>query len=158
MKTLQNMKSKKKNSDIKVSLTYFNRDEKYEDYVNLGFAMPLSVYGTENINSRKAQFKTIELKNRLEDLKFEFSNKIKVLQSNMDSSFKTYKIIKNSVLPKLNQLQKTLENYNSFSKVNSTALIKNLNQIIEYEIKAINEKQKYFTSLANSTYFYKEIK
>lgn len=148
----------KKNSDIKVALTYFNRDSKYEDYVNLGFAMPLSVYGTENINSRKAQFKTIELKNRLEDLKFEFSNKIKVLQSNMDSSFKTYKIIKNSVLPKLNQLQKTLENYNSFSKVDSTALIKNLNQIIKYEIKAINEKQKYFTSLANSTYFYKEIK
>lgn len=152
------LEKQKKNSDIKVALTYFNRDSKYEDYVNLGFAMPLSVYGTENINSRKAQFKTIELKNRLEDLKFEFSNKIKVLQSNMDSSFKTYKIIKNSVLPKLNQLQKTLENYNSFSKVDSTALIKNLNQIIKYEIKAINEKQKYFTSLANSTYFYKEIK
>lgn len=148
----------KKNSDIKVSLTYFNRDEKYEDYLNIGFAMPLSVYGTEEINSRKAQFKTIELKNKLEDLKFDFSNKLKVLQSDIDSSLKTYKIIKNSVLPKLTQLQKTLENYNSFSKVNSTALIKNLNQIIEYEIKAINEKQKYFTSLANSTYFYKENK
>ncbi len=161
MKKYENIakyEKQKKNSDLKVSLTYFQRDSKYEDYINLGFSIPLSIYETEDINSAKAKFKTMELKSKLEDLKFEFTNELKLLQSNINSSLKTYNIIKTEVLPKLKQLQKTLETYNSFSKVNSTSLIKNLNEIIKYELKALNEKQKYFTSLSKSYYFYKEIK
>ncbi len=146
-----------KNSDLKVSLTYFERDEKFEDYVNLGFAIPLSIYNTENINSRKATFKTLELKNSFEDMKVKFENEIQVFQSNLDSSVKRYKIIRNEILPKLNQVQKNLENYNSFSGINSTELVKNLNEIIKYELEAINEKQKYFTNLAKSYYFSKEL-
>lgn len=148
----------KKSSDLKMNLSYFERDDKYEDYINLSFAIPLSIYGTEDLKSRKAKFKTIEIKNKTEDLKFNFINQIKILQENMNTSLKAYTLIKNEVIPKLNQVQKNLENYTSFANANSSALIKNLNEIIKYELKAINEKQKYFTSYAKSTYFTKENK
>ncbi len=52
---LSKLEKEEKNSDLKVSLTYFQRDSKYEDYVNLGFAIPLSIYGSENIKSKKRQ-------------------------------------------------------------------------------------------------------
>lgn len=155
---MSKLEKQKKNSDLKVSLTYFKRDDKFEDYVNLGFAMPLSVYGTEDINSKKAKFKTLELKNSYEDMKFKIKNDVKIFQANLDSSKKRYKIIKNEILPKLSQMQKNFENYNSFKKINSTSLVRNVNTIIKYEIEAINEKEKYFTNLAKSYYFTKEIK
>ena len=41
--------------------------------------------------------------------------------------------------------------------MDSKALITNLNEIIKYELKAIDEKEKYFTALAKSIYFSKEI-
>lgn len=152
------LEKQKKNSDIKTTLTYFERDEKFEDYVNISFAIPLSVYGTEDIKSKQAKFKTLEIKNKLEDMKFAFEKKIETFQTNINNSIKTHKLIKTSIIPKLYEVQKTLENYNSFSKINSSELVKNVNEIIKYEIKAINEKQKYFTSLSKAQYFSKEIK
>lgn len=148
----------KKNSDLKVSLTYFQRDDKFEDYVNLGFTMPLSLYKKEELKSAKAKFKTLELKNSYEDMKFEIQTNTKIFQSNLDSSKKRYEIIKNEILPKLNQIQKNLENYHTYKNINSTSLIKNINKVLKYEIEALNEKQKYFTTLAKAYYFAKEIK
>ena len=148
----------KKNSDLKVSLTYFQRDDKFEDYVNLRFTMPLSLYKKEALKSAKAKFKTIELKNSYEDMKFKIQTNIKIFQTNLDSSKKRYEIIKNEILPKLNQMQKNLENYHTYKNINSTSLIKNINKILKYEIEALNEKQKYFANLAKVYYFAKEIK
>ena len=42
--------------------------------------------------------------------------------------------------------------------MDSKALINNLNEIIKYELKVVDEKQKYFTALSKSIYFTKEIK
>jgi len=158
---ISQLELEKKNSDIKMSLTYFQRDSKYEDYVNIAFAIPLSVYGSEDIKSKKAKFKTVEVNHKMADLKLTFENQIKTFQQNIDDSHITYNIIKKDILPKYIELQKVIENYNSFSSYKSTdskALINNLNEIIKYELKAVDEKQKYFTALAKSIYFTKESK
>lgn len=154
---LEKYEKENKNSDINLALTYFKRDSKFEDYFNLGVSIPLSVYKSEDIKARKAKYKSLALKNELEDLKYKFKNDSEVLYSNMNSAKKSYEVIKNEVIPKLNELQKNLENYNSFSKVDSSALIKNLNEIIKYEIQAISEKEKYFSNLAKLQYFSKEL-
>lgn len=160
-KNISEFEKEKKNSDIKVNFSYFQRDNKFEDYVNLSFAIPLSIRGSEDIKSRKAKFKAIEASHKFEDMKLTFENKIKTFEQNIEDANASYNIIKKDILPKFNQLQKIIENYNSFSlykNINSKALINNLNEIIKYELKAVDEKQKYFTALAKSTYFTKELK
>ncbi|WP_072679489.1 TolC family protein [Arcobacter sp. LA11] len=154
------LEKEKKNSDIKVSLTYVQRDEKFEDYVNVAFAIPLSVYGSEDIKSRKAKFKTLEINNKLKDMKLTFKNQIKTYQQNINDSIITLNIINKNIIPKIKQLQKVLETYNSFNsykKVDSKSLINNFNEIIKYRLKAVDEKEKYFSALAKSIYFTKEI-
>ena len=63
---ISELEKEKKNSDIKMNLTYFQRDSKFEDYVNISFAIPLSIYGSEDIKAKKAKFKEIELNHKLE--------------------------------------------------------------------------------------------
>ncbi|WP_162984565.1 TolC family protein [Poseidonibacter antarcticus] len=151
------LEKEKKNSDIKVSLNYFQRDEKYEDYVNIAFAIPLSLRGSEDIKSKQAKIKTIEINHNIQDLKSSFKNKIKILQETINDSIITLDIINNKILPKFNQLQKVLESYNSLQKIDSKSLINNLNEIIKYKLEVINQKDKYFSAIAKSIYFTKEI-
>jgi len=155
---ISSLEKEKKHSDIKVSLTYFQR-ESYNDYVNLSIAIPLAVRNSEELKSRQAKYKSQKIKNSLEDMRLKFKIQIETLQQTINDSLQTYKIIKNDILPKFLQLQKTLENYNSFSSfenIDTKALIKNQNEIIKYKLDAISEKQKYFTSLAKSYYFNEE--
>lgn len=154
---ISKLEKEKKNSDVKMSLTYFHRDSKFNNYINLAFAIPLSVYGSEDIKSLKAKFKAIKTDNKIKDMKLTFQNRLTTLQQNIDDSIITFNIIKNNIIPKHLQLQKTLQNYNAYNKADTKSLIKNLNEIIKYKIKAIDEKQKYFNALATSYYFSKEI-
>lgn len=156
--TTSKFEEEKKNSDINFGIKYFQRDSKYEDYINISVAIPLSVYGSEDIKARKAKHKANEYKNLLEDSKLKFTNQIKILQDNIDNAFYSYKKLNESIIPKYNQIQKTLESYNRFSslkQIDSKQLIRNLNELIKYKLKAIDEKQKYFTNLSNSIYFTK---
>ncbi|RXK12729.1 hypothetical protein CP965_09135 [Halarcobacter mediterraneus] len=156
--TTSEFEKQKKNSDINLAVKYFQRDNKYEDYINISVAIPLSVYGSEDIKSRKAKHKANEYKNILEDSKLKFTNQIKILQNNINNAFYSYRKLNENIIPKYNQIQKTLESYNRFSslkKIDSKELIKNLNELIKYKLKAIDEKQKYFTNLANSIYYTK---
>ena len=156
--TTSKFEEEKKNSDINLAVKYFQRDSKYEDYINISVAIPLSVYGIEDIKARKAKFKANEYKNLLEDSKLKFTNQIKILQNNINNAFYSYRKLNENIIPKYNQIQKTLESYNRFSslkKIDSKELIRNLNELIKYKLKAIDEKQKYFTNLANSIYYTK---
>jgi len=156
--TTSKFEEEKKNSDINLAVKYFQRDSKYEDYINISIAIPLSVYGSEDIKARKAKFKANEYKNLLKDSKLKFTNQIKILQDNIDNAFYSYKKLNESIIPKYNQIQKTLESYNRFSslkQIDSKQLIRNLNELIKYKLKAIDEKQKFYTNLANSIYFTK---
>ena len=146
----------KKISDIKVNLSYFQRDEKYEDYINFSLAFPLPIYGKENINATKAKYKAAQISNQLEDIKHRFEKQLKILQKSIDDSYTTFNIIDKSILPKYELLQKVLQSSNSFAKtknIDTNSLIKNQNEIIKYKLKAIDEKEKYFTALAKSYYY-----
>jgi len=154
------LEEEKKYSDIKMNLTYFQRDEKFDDYVNLSFAIPLSVYGSEDIKATKAKLKSVQLKHKLEDIKFNFKNKIETIKQNLNDSLITFNIIQKEILPKQEELQKILENYNTslmYKKIDTRVLIKNQNEIIKYKLKAIDEKENYFTSLAKTYYFDKDL-
>ena len=155
------LEKQKKNSDVMLSFDYFQRDSKYEDYVNIALSIPLSIYGSENIKAKKAKIKTVEINHKLQDTILSFENKIQTYQSNIDDSIKTLNIINQNIIPKFNHLQKVLESYNSYKAskmIDSRSLINNLNEVIKYKLKAIDEKEKYFQALSKSMYFTKEIK
>ncbi|XPV68459.1 MAG: TolC family protein [Halarcobacter sp.] len=158
---ISKLEKEKKNSDINFTLTYFQRDNKYDDYVNFAVAIPLSIYGSEDIKSRKAKFKTLELDNNVKDMKNSFKNQINILQENLNVSCETVNIINKDILSRFEQLQKVLESYNNFNSyknIDSKSLIKNFNEIIKYKLKVVDEKEIYFNSLAKSIYFTKGIR
>jgi len=143
----------KERSDIKVNVAYFNRDEKYNDYANISVNIPLSVYKTEKVKALKAKIEAKRALVDIERLKQNFKTKVNILENNMNNSRQNYELIKKSIIPLKRKIQKNLENYNSFDMVKPDVSIKNLNELISYEIKALNEKQKYYTNISKSIYY-----
>jgi len=157
---ISSLEKEKKNSDLKVSLNYFQREGKYKDYANIAFAIPLSIYESEDIKSRQAKFKALEVNHKLEDMKQNFKNQIKIYQENIDDSIITLNIINKTIIPKYKQLQKVLEKHNSsntYKMIDSKSLINNFNETIKYKLKALDLKEQYFNNLSKSIYFTKEI-
>jgi len=143
----------KKTSDIKFNIAYFQRDSKYEDYANISVNIPLSIYGTEKVKSLKAKLKAQEIQSSLLDIKQTFKTKTTMLQNNIDNSKQTYKIIKDTIIPLKEEVQNNIESYNSFSQITPENTIKNLNDVIKYELMLLDEIKKYFTSYSKSIYF-----
>lgn len=157
---VSNLEIEKKNSDLKMNVTYFQR-EQLNDYINLSFSIPLSVDNKEDIKAKKANLRAVQMKNKAEDLKIDFKKQIEILQQNIDDSLITYNIIIKDILPKqeeLKEILKTYNSFNSFKSIDSRALIQNQNEIIQSRLNAVNEKEKFFTALAKSYYFNKDYK
>lgn len=143
-----------------MNLTYYQRDEKFNDYMNISFAIPLSLNGSEEIKSVKAKYKSMQENQILIDAKIKFSTQIKNLQQNINDSITTFRFIENEIIPKYYEVQKVLENYNSYmlyKNFDTKALINNENEIIKYKLKAVDEKEKYFNSLAKLEYFKEDL-
>jgi hypothetical protein len=155
---ISELEKENKKSDIKVNLTYFNRDSKYKDYAKISLSMPLSVYKTEDIKSLKAKLEVNKLNDTLHHLKLHFNTELKSLENNMNTSLSNYNLIKTSILPLKNKIQKNMENYNTFTNIKPENIINNLNKIISYEIKALNQKKEYFSNLSKSKYYEVKVK
>jgi len=158
---LATFEKQNKFSDVNVNVAYFQRDDRFDDYMNVSIAIPLSIYGSEDIKSTRAKFKTIELNHKLQDTTKIFENSIDTLQQRLDDSFISYSLIKEEILPNYKRLQKVLEQYNStngYKNIDVKALIDNLNETIKYKLKAVDEKQNFFDAFAKSKYFIKDNK
>ena len=147
------LEREKKNSDIKVNMAYFSRDSKYEDYANISVAIPLSVYGTENIKSVQAKIKAQEINDQWMNIKHNFKIQIQSLQNSINSSVKKYALIQEQIIPLKNEMQLSIENYNSLDQIKPQATIKNLNKIITYELKSLDELNRYFSFVSQSIYY-----
>ncbi len=151
--TLSKYEKANKNSDWKVNVAYFNRDSKYEDYANISVNIPLSFYDTEDTKSIKAKLKSQEAMSKLDNLKQKFKISTKTLLNNIDKATKKYAILKETMIPLQEDVQTNLESYNSFSQVSPQESIKNLNEVISYEMMLLDELKDYFTSYSKLTYF-----
>ncbi len=153
---ISKLENEKKIPDIKLNVTYFERSQEYEDYMNFSISFPLPIYGRESIKETKAKFQSQQVKNQLDDLENKFLISIDTLQKNIDNAIDAYNIIEKTIIPKYDELQKILEKNNSYllkTNIDTRQLIKNQNEVIKYKLKAIDEKEKYFSSLAKSYYF-----
>jgi len=152
-KDISRLELEKRTSDIKFNIAYFQRDSKYEDYANISVNIPLAIYGTEKTKALQAKLKANEIDSTLNTLHNSFTVSVLMLQNDLDNAILSYNIITETIIPLKEKVQKNIESYNSFSLTSPQNTIKNLNDVISYELMVLDEVKKYFTAYSKSLYF-----
>ena len=152
-KNMADLEAEKKIPDLMLNVAYFQRDSKFNDYVNVSVSFPLPIYDTENTARLQAKMNMNETNDRLEQLKHNFSMQGEILKNSLKSSYTKYNLIEEKIIPIKEKRQKNIETYNSFDKIKPQESIKNLNELISYETKAIDELQKYYEAYSALLYF-----
>lgn len=141
----------KKFSSVTVSLEYMQNKE--QDYGNVTVAIPLPIYKTENVNRIKAKLNANETNDKLDSLLHNLSLETQIYVNNLNQNVRNYEVIQKEIIPLKQKIQKNIENYNSYEKSNPQDSIKNLNELITYELKALDEVQKYYENYSKLIYY-----
>ena len=152
-KNMADLEAEKKIPDVMLNVAYFQRDSRFNDYVNVSVSFPLPIYDTENTARLQAKMNMNETNDKLEQLKHNFSMQGEILKNSLNSSYTNYNLIEEKIIPIKEKIQKNIETYNSFDKIKPQESIKNLNELISYETKAIDELQKYYEAYSALLYF-----
>jgi len=155
---LSKLEIENEKGDIKVNIAYFNRDSKFKDYANISVNIPLSLYKTEKVKALKQKIKANEESSKLEDTKQNFKIEVMSLQNNINSAYSNYSLINKTIIPLKQKIQKNIENYNSFSGIKPQMAIRNLNELISYELKSYEQLKEYFSSYSKSKYYMAKVK
>ena len=86
-KNMADLEAEKKIPDLMLNVAYFQRDSKFNDYVNVSVSFPLPIYDTENTARLQAKMNMNETKDRLEQLKHNFSMQSEILKNSLNSSY-----------------------------------------------------------------------
>ncbi|WP_323652396.1 TolC family protein [Aliarcobacter butzleri] len=139
---MASLEDAKKFSSMTLSLEYMQNKE--QDYGNVTVAIPLPIYKTENVNRIKAKLNANETNDKLDSLLHNLSLETQIYVNNLNQNVRNYEVIQKEIIPLKQKIQKNIENYNSYEKSNPQDSIKNLNELITYELKALDEVQKYY--------------
>lgn len=148
---MASLEDAKKFSSVTLSLEYMQNKE--QDYGNVTVAIPLPIYKTENVNRIKAKLNANETNDKLDSLLHNLSLETQIYVNNLNQNVRNYEVIQKEIIPLKQKIQKNIENYNSFEKSNPQDSIKNLNELITYELKALYEVQKYYENYSKLLYY-----
>ena len=148
---MASLEDAKKFSSMTLSLEYMQNKE--QDYGNVTVAIPLPIYKTENVNRIKAKLNANETNDKLDSLLHNLSLETQIYVNNLNQNVRNYEVIQKEIIPLKQKIQKNIENYNSFEKSNPQDSIKNLNELITYELKALDEVQKYYENYSKLLYY-----
>ena len=148
---MASLEDAKKFSSVTVSLEYMQNKE--QDYANVTVAVPLPIYKTENVNRIKAKLNANETNDKLDSLLHNLFLETQIYVNNLNQNVRNYEVIQKEIIPLKQKIQKNIENYNSFEKSNPQDSIKNLNELITYELKALDEVQKYYENYSKLIYY-----
>ncbi|MFW0693562.1 TolC family protein [Aliarcobacter butzleri] len=148
---MASLEDAKKFSSVTLSLEYMQNKE--QDYANVTVAVPLPIYKTENVNRIKAKLNANETNDKLDSLLHNLSLETQIYVNNLNQNVRNYEVIQKEIIPLKQKIQKNIENNNSFEKSNPQDSIKNLNELITYELKALDEVQKYYENYSKLIYY-----
>lgn len=148
---MASLEDAKRFSSVTLSLEYMQNKE--QDYANVTVAIPLPIYKTENVNRIKAKLNANETNDKLDSLLHNLSLETQIYVNNLNQNVRNYEVIQKEIIPLKQKIQKNIENYNSFEKSNPQDSIKNLNELITYELKALDEIQKYYENYSKLIYY-----
>ena len=150
-KDMANLEEAKKYSNVTLSVEYMQNQE--QDYANVSVGIPLPLYKTENVNALKAKLNSNETNDKLDSFLHNLSLQSDIYLNNLNQSARNYKLIQKEIIPLSKKIQENIENYNSFDIVKPQETIDNLNELIKYETKALDEALKYYESYSQLIYF-----
>lgn len=141
----------KKFSSITLALEYMQNKE--QDYANITMSMPLPIYNTENINKLKANLNTNETNNKLDSQIHNLRLQTKIYLNNLEQYKTNYKILQEKIIPIKQKIQKVLEEFVGFDKESLKENLNSLNELIDYEMKASEQLEKYFENYSELIYY-----
>ena len=150
-KEMASLEEAKKYSNVTLSVEYMQNAE--QDYGNITVGIPLPLYKTENINALKAKLNSNETNDKLDSFIHNLSLQTNIYLNNLNQSARNYRLIQKEIIPLKQKIQENIENYNSFDMVKPEESINNLNELITYETKALDEALKYYESYSQLIYF-----
>ena len=150
-KEMASLEEAKKYSNVTLSVEYMQNQE--QDYGNVSVGIPLPLYKTENINALKAKLNANETNDKLDSFTHNLSLQTNIYLNNLNQSARNYRLIQKEIIPLKQKIQENIENYNSFDMVKPEESINNLNELINYETKALDEALKYYESYSQLIYF-----
>lgn len=150
-KDMAKLEEAKKYSNVTLSVEYMQNAE--QDYGNVSVGIPLPLYKTENINALKAKLNSNETNDKLDSFTHNLSLQSDIYLNSLNQSARNYRLIQKEIIPLKQKIQENIENYNSFDMVKPQESIENLNELIKYETKALDEALKYYESYSQLIYF-----
>ena len=141
----------KKFSNVTLALEYMQNKE--QDYANVTVSMPLPIYNTENINKLKANLNTNETNNKLDSQFHNLRLQTNIYLNYLDKYKTNYKILEEKMIPLKKKMQKVLEEFIGFDKESLKDNLNSLNELIDYEIKASEQLEKYFENYSELIYY-----
>ncbi|MCT7433801.1 TolC family protein [Aliarcobacter cryaerophilus] len=141
----------KKFSSITLALEYMQNKE--QDYANITMSMPLPIYNTENINKLKANLNTNKTNNKLDSQIHNLRLQTKIYLNNLEQYKTNYKILQEKIVPIKQKIQKVLEEFVGFDKESLKENLNSLNELIDYEMKASEQLEKYFENYSELIYY-----
>ncbi|MFB1032055.1 MAG: TolC family protein [Aliarcobacter cryaerophilus] len=141
----------KKFSSITLALEYMQNKE--QDYANITMSMPLPIYNTENINKLKENLNTNETNNKLDSQIHNLRLQIKIYLNNLEQYKTNYKILQEKIITIKQKIQKVLEEFVGFDKESFKENLNSLNELIDYEMKASEQLEKYFENYSELIYY-----
>ena len=141
----------KKFSSVTLALEYMQNKE--QDYANITISMPLPIYNTENINKLKANLNTNETNNKLDSQIHNLRLQTKIYLNNLEQYKTNYKILQEKIVPIKQKIQKVLEEFVGFDKESLKENLNSLNELIDYEMKASEQLEKYFENYSELIYY-----
>lgn len=141
----------KKFSSVTLALEYMQNKER--DYANITMSIPLPIYNTENINKLKANLNTNETNNKLDSQIHNLRLQTKIYLNNLEQYKTNYKILQEKIVPIKQKIQKVLEEFVGFDKESLKENLNSLNELIDYEMKASEQLEKYFENYSELIYY-----
>ena len=93
-----------------------------------------------------------ETNDKLDSLTHSLGIQTDIYLNSLNRSARNYKLIQKEIIPLKQKIQQNLENYNRFDMAKPQESITNLNELITYETKALDELQKYYESYSQLIY------
>ena len=150
-KDMASLEEARKYSDVTLSVEYMQSVE--QDSANISVGIPLPLYKTENVNALKAKLNSNETNHKLDSFLHNLSLQSDIYLNNLNQSARNYRLIQKEIIPLKQRIQENIENFNSFNLVKPQESIDNLNELITYETKALDEALKYYENYAQLIYF-----
>lgn len=150
-KDIAQLEEAKKFSEITLSVEYMQNEN--QDYANIALSLPLPIYKTENINRLKANLSANETNEKLDSFIHNLNLQSKIFVNKLTQNKNSFNTYQEEIIPLKQKLQDVLENNIRFQEISFDESIKNINELINYEIKSLDILENYFEAYSELIYY-----